>query len=383
MCSRARCAPRAGQCGSRCSWCADNGYHLWSETYDRKLDDVFKVQDEIAAEVVRALKVSLLRSLPQSEKPRNADAHAYYLQGYYFQVRDTREDTAKAVSFLERAVQLEPTFASYWAQLSRATTNEYTDSSLSWKGVHDKAHQAADRALALDLRLPEAHVSKGKAYFYLDLDISAASAEFAKARELDPFNLNVVEWTGIIDETEGRYDEALPLFQQVADRDPLSTDAYNSLADLYFRMRRYEDVEAAERKALDLNPATEGARATIGLAMLLRKGNAASALTEIGREPDGDNRVFTLAMANQILGHPEDADKWLSAHEFTEARTDAHNAAELYALRDERDKAFAAMDRAFNLHDSNPLTITGDPFMKSLRDDSRYRALLRKINLPE
>jgi tetratricopeptide (TPR) repeat protein len=163
----------------------------------------------------------------------------------------------------------------------------------------------------------------------------------------------------------------------------LSTDAYNSLADLYFRMRRYEDVEAAERKALDLNPATEGARATIGLAMLLRKGNAASALTEIGREPDGDNRVFTLAMANQILGHPEDADKWLSAHEFTEARTDAHNAAELYELRDERDKAFAAMDRAFNLHDSNLLTITGDPFMKSLRDDPRYRALLRKINLPE
>ena len=362
---------------------ADTGYHLWSETYDRTLDDVFRVQDEIAMAVVRALKVSLLEgSLASADKPGGAEAHALYLQGRYYAMRDTRDDLAKGIAALEQAVRLAPMSAPYWAQLSRAYSNA-NDPSLDWNTFHERALQAAEKALALDPTLPEAHIARAKVAFLLDLDFPVAVTEVAKAQQLEPTNLDVIRWSVEIAHLLGHTDEAVRLAERTTALDPLSTNAYNELSQKYFDAGRYADAEAAARKALDLNPRTEGARSTIGLAMLLRGATQDAALAEIARDPDPQVRELTLAVANQIVGQPAEAAKWLAAHEPHGLRVDAYSIATLHALRGETDEAFAWLDKAFALRDSALNDIKADPLLKSLRTDPRYGTFLRKLKLPE
>jgi adenylate cyclase len=363
---------------------ADNGYHLWSETYDRKVDDVFKVQDEIATAVVKALKVSLLAgSLPQAEKPENAAAHALYLQGTYFQERDTKEDLAKGVRFLEQAVQLAPAAAPYWAQLSRAYANESNYATVPWKTIHDRAQQAADKALALDPKLPQSHIARAKVAFYLDLDFPTAAAEIAKARELDPTNVDVAEWSAAIAAALGQTDEALRLSKQTAALDPLSTNAYNQLSWLCFGMGRFAEAEAAAREALNLTPNTEDAHLVIGLSMLERGGDPVGALAEVARDPDADGGELMRALINQKMGHSAEADQWFAGHESAGSRKDAYFAAVLHAVRGEPDKAFASLERAYIVHDSLLVGLKTDYYLKNIRPDPRFKALLRKLKLPE
>ena len=363
---------------------ADNGYHLWSETYDRKLDDVFKIQDEIATAIVKALKVSLLQgSLASGARPGNAAAHALFLQGQYFQERDTRDDLAKAIAALEQAVRLEPASAPYWAQLSRAYSNTNNDLALPWKKLHDRALQAAEKALTLDPNLPEAHIARAKVAYYLELDFPVAVAEIAKAQQLGPTNPDVIEWSAAVAHLLGHVDESLRFAERSAALDPLSTNAYNMLAGDYLAGGRYADAQAAARKALDLNAGTESAHATIGLAMLLGGGDRDALLTEIAREPDAEAREYMLAVANQVIGNPSPAERWLAAHEPAALHTDAYNIAVLHALRGEADQAFTWLDKAYQLRDSGVTEIKRDPLLKSLRGDPRWAALLRKLKLPE
>jgi len=363
---------------------ANNGYHLWSETYDRTLDDVFKVQDEIATAVVKALKASLLEgSLASTDKPGNAEAHALYLQGRYYANRDTKDDNAKAIAALEQAVSLAPESALYWALLSRAYANQNTDTTLSWNNVRDQALRAADKALALDPKLPEAHIARAKVALFLDLDFPVALAEIAKAQQLDPNDLDVISWSAIVAHLLGHSDEAIRLAERSVTIDPLRADAYNDLSNYNFGAGRYAQAEAAARKALDLNAAMEAAHSTIGLAILLRDGNRDAALAEIAREPDLQARAYTLAVANQIIGNPLEADRWLAEIEPMNRRTDAYDIAILHALRSESGQAVAWLDKAYALRDSGLFGIKTDPFLNSLRSNPRYKVLLRKMNLQE
>jgi len=117
--------------------------------------------------------------------------------------------------------------------------------------------------------------------------------------------------------------------------------------------------------------------------MLEGGGDPAAALAEIAREPDPDTRGFTLALANQITGHPAEADKWISAHQSMDSRTEPYNLAELHAVRGENDLAFASLEQAYSRHDSDIVTLKMDLFLEKLRSDPRFNALLRKLKLPE
>ena len=250
-------------------------------------------------------------------------------------------------------MRLNPNAAPYWAQLSRAYANENTNPAVSWKTLHDRAQQAAVKALELDPNLPEAHIARAKAALYIDLDFPTAVAEIEQARLLDSTNIDVVEWGAVRAYVLGYGDEALRFSQQVTTLDPLSTDAYNQTSLICFLLGRYAEAEAASREALNLNPETEDAHSTIGLSMLMRGANPATALAEIARESDAQSRTFSLALANQIVGRQAVAEEWLAAHKSPAVRTDAYNIAQLHAVRGESDQAFAALERAFSVHDSN------------------------------
>jgi TolB-like protein/DNA-binding winged helix-turn-helix (wHTH) protein len=363
---------------------ADNGYHLWSETYDRKLDDIFKVQDEIAGAVVKALKVSLLiDTLPRATPTSSTEAYTLYLQAISMAKHPTRLSISKAVDYLQQAVKLDAKFAPAWAILSRLLVDEVVKFGvLPREQGREQALRAAETAVGLDSKLPEAHIAIGKILYQFDWDWSAAEAEFGKARDLDPGNGDALRWSGYVATTLGRLDDGLRLAQQSIALDPLYEYNYVGAAKVYLALGRIHEAEAAYRKAIDLNPAD--AIPHIGLAdTFLARGEPAPALAEMQQVSLDDGQTIGLAIIYHAMGRKRESDAAMVEAEMKHAKDNIIGIAAAHAYRGETDQAFACLDRAYQERDTRIVGIKTDPYSKSLVADPRYKALLRKMNLPE
>jgi len=364
---------------------ADNGYHLWSQTYDRKLDDIFKVQDEIAGAVVSALKVSLVDSSAlKVTTAKNTEAYTLYLQGRAINriaVNKAQEDSA--AEYMRRAIKADPTFAKAWAWLASVLANEVNYYDVSGDAVAAEMRGAAARALALDPNLPDAHSAKFAIYESIDWDWEAAAAEAQKAYDLDPTNANNAQnLAGALQTLHGASDTVLALYQKAIELDPVSPDTYGSIGDYYMDTGKLPEAETAYRKAIDLLPTGSVVHNSLGIVLLLR-GEAAAALAEFQRDPDESDQRSGAALAYFALGRKAEANAALAEMERLDATTHALNIAEALAYRGEIDQAFAWLDRAYQKHESFLFAIKFDPLMKSLHGDPRWKAFLRKIKLPE
>jgi TolB-like protein/DNA-binding winged helix-turn-helix (wHTH) protein len=363
---------------------ADNGYHLWSETYDRKLDDIFKVQDEIAGAVVKALKVSLLiDTLPRATPTSSTEAYTLYLQAISMAKHPTRLGISKAVDYLKQVVKLDAKFAPAWAILSRLLVDEVVKFGvLPREQGREQALRAAETAVGLDSKLPEAHIAIGKILYQFDWDWSSAEAEFGKARDLDPGNGDALRWSGYVATTLGRLDDGLRLAQQSIALDPLYEYNYVGAAKVYLALGRIHEAEAAYRKAIDLNPAD--AIPHIGLAnTFLARGELAPALAEMQQVSLDDGQTIGLAIIYHAMGRKRESDAAMVEAEMKHAKDNIIGIAAAHAYRGETDQAFACLDRAYQERDTRIVGIKTDPYSKSLVADPRYKALLRKMNLPE
>jgi TolB-like protein len=361
---------------------ADNGYHIWSETYDRKLDDIFRIQDEIAGRVLISLKAALDRSSRSTAVPtKNAQAYTLLLQGRALEERaSTRAEYENAISYLQRAITADPTSAVAWEALSAARKDEFIDGFLEYNVASDEARTAAERALALDPQEGGAHRAMAAVYFVFDWDWGAAAREFKTAYELKP-----AAGTGrLLADVEfalGTNDaQVLQLYQNAVEQDPVNALNYGRLADYFLCTGRLAEAEAAARRAYDLNPAQW--QHELGEVLLFR-GNAVDALTQFQRMSSGGSRLHGLALAYQALGRRAEADSTLKAYEAEAARTDPARIAEVRAYRKEIDQAFAWLDRAWRIRDPSALSVKRTPLLANIRGDPRYKAFLRKMNLPE
>jgi serine/threonine protein kinase/TolB-like protein/thioredoxin-like negative regulator of GroEL len=361
---------------------ADNGYHLWSQTYERKLDDVFKVQDEIAGAVVGALKVSLLSdAMPKATGTSNIDAYKLYLQARAISFRAAGPaDWEKVVDYLLTTVGLDPTFAPAWALLSRARSAyaAYAPDPESW----EEARRAASQALSLDPKLAAAHTAMAKIHFLHDWDWPGAQAQARQALGLDPGDAQALRWSGAVSVTMGQLDQALELLQRGVASDPLDPHAYSLLGEVHYRVGHLTEAQSALRKTLDLNSREYGAHLGVGLVMLAR-GDSAAALSEIDQESDEENRHLGRALAYFALGRKADADSVVADMEKKYAEKSAYDIARVHASRGEVDQAFAWLDRAYNQREPSCVWIKSDPFLKNLQRDPRYKAFLHKMKLPE
>ena len=361
---------------------ADNGYHVWSKTYDRQLDDIFKIQDEIANAVVSALQLSLSTNAPTgAAKSSNADSYAVLMQAQYFLFRQTLEDQRKAFEYYKRAIDADQSSATAWGGLSRATANLWPLGALSWKDAHDDALRAAERAVALDPELAEAHIALGKVYLNLGQDYASGKKEFDKARALDPESSIILFWSAATALVSGDLDNAIRLSQQAATKDPLDGETQMMLGQSFYYAGRLAEAEAAYRKALDLIPARPGLHADLGV-VLLAKGEREETLQEIGREQDAAERDTALAGAYHILGRITEARAALTRLEAARAGSAAYSIARNYALRGDRDQTFRWLDRGDQQHEYL-MEVKVDPWFNSVRGDPRYKALLGKLKLPE
>jgi TolB-like protein len=362
----------------------DDEAQLWSETYDRKLDDIFKLQDEIASAVVKALKVSLLAGdAPKVAHAANIEAYTLYLQGRSSVERVNLADNLKGQEYLLQSLKLDPTYAPAWAQLSRARLVAFASFA---DGTFEASRQgtldAANQAVKLDPQLALAHAALGGALFADDWDWNAADREVKRALELDPTDVDSLYLAAQIAVSQGRYQEARRLSQSGVAGDPLRAGGYRQLATADYFSGQLADAEAALRKALELSPTGDSLHYKLALILLMRN-DAQGALAEMEREPHTGWRQQGLPLALDALGRKADADRALAIAVKAGSQGWAYQTALIYARRHDSDSAFAWLNRAYEMRDPGlAIFVKGDPMLESLRADPRYQALLRKMKLP-
>jgi TolB-like protein/Tfp pilus assembly protein PilF len=364
---------------------ADNGYHVWSETFDRQLGDVFKIQDDIAQSVVGALKVSLLGAqLPRASTTTNSEAYTLYLQAQSFHLNaSSAADEQTAIDYLRQSLKLDPEFAPAWVALASVLATDFSAfGTLRHEEIRAQAHEAANQARRLDPALPLGHIAMGRVLYEVDWNWPAAEAEIKQAMALEPGNAEARRLAGYIATTRGHYDEAIDLLDGAASRDPLQPWGYIAIGYATLRSGKLAETEANYRKALSLDPAGGKFHYLMGSVLLVR-GKLAAALEEMEKETDPGYRQVGLALAFDALGRRGDADRELAIAEQKFGNEKAYWIALVYAARKDVDRAFVWLDRAFGMYDGGLLWILGDPFLNNLKADARYEAFLRKMKLPQ
>jgi TolB-like protein len=373
---------------------ADDGYHVWSETYDRKWDDVFKVQDEIAAAVVKALEVSLLgKPMPKSIEASNSAAYALYLRGREATRRsDSKEEDDQAIGILEQAAKLDPGYAPTWALLARMHVSTYEDYKVeSREKIRAAAFREAQQAIKLDPDWAEAHVALSRVYMMLDWNWAGADQEMQTALALDSTNPDVLRNAHYLARTLGRFDECLREIQAATDRDPLFYYNYEFLAGGQVLTGHMEKAVASIQKARQLIGEPEAFSAYASMA-LLALGQPAAALHELEAElarPSGSPLrylpVFVPA-ALDALGRTTEAARARADAESKFGKTDPYEVGFMYAAGNDLERAFAWWDRAVAQHDIGLTYLKTAPefaLKPQLASDPRFKALLRKMKLPE
>jgi TolB-like protein/tetratricopeptide (TPR) repeat protein len=361
---------------------ADSGYHVWSQTFDRPLNDVFKVQDEIAAAVMQVLRVSLMAPLaPAAVLTTNTDAYGLYLQARALERSAGEGDFAAAISHLQRAVALDPKFAAAWAELVIALLGDvgwHSDEAAS-RELCARAHEAADRAIALAPALAEGHRAKNVALSYCEQDRAAAEIEIKRALELDPHSVEAWQayaWNAI---GTGRLDEAVRYGQEAISRDPLNAWNYFPVAWAQGSAGKFVEAEATYRRAIELNPTpTPAGLHALHANSLLALHQPAAALKENALESDDQFRQMNWPLIYDAVGRRVDADREIAVFERKYSARDPLSMAEFYGCRKDADHAIPWLERL----SSEPRPIDDVPnrlaCLKNIESDPRYKPLLLK-----
>ena len=354
----------------------DNGFHVWSETYDRALSDIFATQDEIAAALVKALKVSILGNIPTQQRT-DPEAYALYLQGSYFNHRRDYESVQKALSTLQHALAIDPNYAPGWVQLNLTYSQLRKNGTLSLAEGSRLAREAVDRALAIDSNLAVAWA--GRAYMLRthDRDWAGAQAAMDRALELNPNgNAGVA---AALATTLGQFSKAIALLEHSLIRDPLSTGNLFSLSRAYARAGRYDDAIAILDRITALNPKYPALTLSFSRIYLLN-GDPERALIELEKNPSPFDRI-QRARTYFTLGD-EDQSQALIKELLAEADKFPGAMSSIYAWRGENDAAFEWLEKAFQ-QGSGFFNILGIEWARGLEDDPRYPIFLEKIGLLE
>jgi TolB-like protein/thioredoxin-like negative regulator of GroEL len=358
---------------------ADTGVHIWSETYDRDEEDVFKVQEDISRAVVEKLKVALLGDVPVSAaRTSNPEAYNLLLQGRYFVAFDTPDELKKAIDCYRRAIALDAAYAPAWAGLSNAIFRQVANGYVPVGAGQAQALATAHKAAELDPSLADAYAMIGTLKMN-DCDWSGAREAFDHALQLDPNNLKALFSSAHLTMAVGNTDDTLAQFRDVLERDPLNLLYRRYVARVLYYAGRLTEAEAMIRQVLAMSPSFPAAHYELGR-ILLARGEIPAAMAEFEAE-QSSWRPNGLPLGFHALGRAADANAALAAQVKDSAGAE-FQAAETYAYFGDSDNAFHWLDQAVLKHDPGIQWLRGDPMLKGLVHDPRYAALLQRLKLP-
>ena len=359
---------------------AQDGYHLWSETYDRSIDNVFAVQDEIARAVVDSLKVTLLGEAPVVRET-SPEAYNLYLQALHLKIQRTHESLDRAMEYLERAVEIDPNYAPAWALLSAVYALRGGSTQAGWEEGVNQSRKALQRALELDQDHAPSWISRAQLSSYYEWDWEGAHADLLRARTLAPNSSEVYVALARLARHEGRLEDSIAFCDQAIALDPLDQDARSDRARALYYLGRLDEAELAFRDLMVLNPKHHNASGFMRRIQAAR-GNLDTALEERDEEFVPFWSEFQwLLMAYRYRRTP-DCEQRLSAFLEENADEGAFQIAELYAFADEVDTAFDWLERAVEQRDPG-LTdeLLSAETLLGLHGDPRWEPLVERLGL--
>ena len=358
---------------------ADDGFHLWSEVYDRTLDDIFQIQDEIAAAVVDALKVTLLGEAPKA-RVTDPEAYSLYLEGQYFGYQRTEESVAKAIDLFKRALEIDPGYTPAWAELAFNYTWFVGIAAMPIDEGYVLADQAIEMALSTDPDYAWTYFVRGASHVYNKFNFKAGIEDYQHAFDLDPGNAMIAAAIDTGSRVLGRFDEAIEHYRAALELDPVMPEIQNFLGTVYLHSGRLDEADAAYRKTLSLSPRFAGARYRHGR-VLLRQGKHTEALAELEQENNFVYRTTGLAMVHHVLGNHEESDRALDELIRDAADSAAFQIAEVHGVRGEADEAFEWLEQSRVIRDGGLASLLGDPAFRGLIADPRWIPFLEKLGL--
>jgi tetratricopeptide (TPR) repeat protein len=346
------------------------------------MKDILNIEDDVAKALAHEVRLRLTpQQYAQSAESHTPSPEAFdaYLQGYYFFQRNTDKDRGMAAKYYERATQLDPSYALAWAGLSGVLEWQASRGIIRAEEGNRLAREAVERALALNPNLATAHAQMGRLKQRVDFDWAGADASFQQAIAIEPQNLESVRLAATSAALRGRFDEALRLDRRAIEVDPLSGDSWERLAETGFFSAQLDEAAAHAQKALELSPDVYPGRILLGEIYVIQ-GRPQNALTEIESAHYEPLRAFVRAIAYYALRREKESDTSLSEL-IANNPANAYQIAEVYAFRNQSDKAFEWLDLAYVQRSGSLVGLKVDPLMKSLHKDPRFVAFLKKLNL--
>ena len=351
--------------------------HLWSETYDRRLDDIFAIQDEIAATVVKKLEVTLLGTPPVVEKTDPA-AYALVLQGGHFIDKGTSEGLEQAINALNQALEIAPDYARAWTLLAAAYHSQVYHGQLSIQDSKKLAFEAINNALRINPEYAPAHEQLGFMAIYYDNDLSAAAQHFQRAINLDSSNIS---FAATFMFHLGRLDEAITIQEENVLRDPIYARGHYNLGTFYGDSGYLDKALTSFHTAVKLSPEYRGAHFRIGL-MLLLMNQPQAALAAMSKEKEEINHLKGMALALHDLGQKTEFETV-----FRKLRDDwgdewPSEIAVVYAWIGDKNTAFEWLEKEIEVNGTYGWTqIPQDLEYQNLHDDPRWQELLTRVGV--
>ncbi len=369
-----------------------NNKTLWGEQYERKLSDLLAIQREMTTEITQRLQLKLSGEGEQKLAKKytdNDEAYQLYLQGRHYWSRRTEKQTVKAIECYRRAIALDPNYALAFVGIADAYNSMGKNPDLAPKEAIPPAKEAARRALELDPSLAEAHAALADSAAIYDWDWALAEREFRRALELNPnVSYTHIAYGSSYLSSQGRADELVAEIKRALEIEPLSLINNSVLVTAYLYARQYDKALQQGRKAYDLDPNFKIAHHWLGLAYNVN-GQADETIKliedSLKSSPSSTALLFVIGLAHAKQGHRREAEQYLEKlREAAKTRyVRTYWLACIYAALGDKDKAFAELEQSFEDRDIFLPRIKLDPDVDPLRDDPRFKDLLRRMNLTE
>ena len=369
-----------------------NDAHLWADTYDRKLIDIFSVETEIAKTIADTLQAKLTGSEKQmmaAQSTNDTTAYELYHKGRSLWERRSGDNIPKAIAFYEQAIARDPNYALAYADLAKAYILLPFYAGADRRDASRKAKETALKALRLDHNLAEAHLALGKVLFFSEIDLAGATREYKRAIELKPNDATAHHWFG--NDTLaalGQFEEAIAEGKRAVELDPLSTVINADLGATFYYARRYDESARQLRKTLEIDPTFFYAHFNLGIVLQVT-GDLSGAIAEYekAKQLSDNTLVSTLcAAAKAYAGDKDAALRMLSELDKIGQHREVvgYLRALLYLSLNNEDEALRWLEQGFEERDgSNICWIKVDPLLNSLHGDPRFEALVQKVVAPK